>query len=244
MFVLSSGGSSTGYGSSSANGSSGGNGGRQYWRAYADSAGGEGGGGGGEGGNDGDQSSHTPSQPNQQGYAMNSARSSSADDSTQASRYGGGGGGGGSGNSQHSTRQPHAVSERIQSGKRPSRLRGDANGAGGSDKLSARSQGGSERGSSFTYKLDPRKASVSILDQPPPANSTSTQGQGLGQGSNYRGGVGNNGNGGNMEGIAAWGKRVRDKQGNNKVTTFQVDFPGLSRNQVIALIMLSLQNYS
>ena len=241
MFVFSSGGSSTGYGSSSANGSSGGNGGRQYWRAYADSAGGEGGGGGGEGGNDGDQLSHTPSQPNQQGYAMNSARSSSADDSTQASRYGGGGG---SGNSQHSTRQPHALSERIQSGKRPSRLRGDANGAGGSDKLSARSQGGSERGSSFTYKLDPRKASVSILDQPPPANSTSSQGQGLGQGSNYRGGVGNNGNGGNMEGIAAWGKRVRDKQGNNKVTTFQVDFPGLSRNQVIALTMLSLQKYS
>ena len=47
----------------------------------------------------------------------------------------------------------------------------------------------------------------------------------------------NNSNGGNMEGIAAWGKRVRDKQGSNKVTTFQVDFPGLSRNQVMMSIV-------
>ena len=90
--------------------------------------------------------------------------------------------------------------------------------------------------------MDPKKASTSILDQPPASSSSSqggtSQGQGQGQGSNYRGGVGamggaNNSNGGNMEGIAAWGKRVRDKQGSNKVTTFQVDFPGLSRNQVI-----------
>ena len=115
--------------------------------------------------------------------------------------------------------------------------------------MSSRSQGGSERGSSFTYKLDPRKASTSVLDQPPPLSSTSQGqglGQGLGQGSNHRGVVammgGNNSNGGNMEGIAAWGKRVRDKPGSSKVTTFQVDFPGLSRNQVITSRVCLLSN--